>query len=289
MTGFEMGPAILFCPANRPDRYAKAMDRADAIILDLEDAVAPLERQKARQYLIDNPMDPDRTIVRVNPEDTGDFELDLRALEQTKYRHIMLAKTESTHSLARLAGYSVIALCETAKGILNASSIAAEANVTALMWGAEDLVASLGGVASRRADGQYRDIALHARSHVLLAAGSAGKHALDSVYTDITDQMGLKAESEDAQSIGFAAKVSIHPAQMPIIREAFLPTKSEVEHAQRILAAAEKSGGVFAFEGRMVDEPILRHARKVLIRAERSGTRPKADPDARGVAALSGR
>ncbi|MBT2556020.1 CoA ester lyase [Arthrobacter sp. ISL-5] len=285
-----MGPAILFCPANRPDRYAKAMDSADAIILDLEDAVAPLERQSARQSLVDNPVDPNRTIVRVNPVDTDDFELDLRALRQTGYRYIMLAKTETADSLAKLAGYSVIALCETAKGILNAPSIAEEGNVVALMWGAEDLVASLGGVTSRLANGHYRDIALHSRSQVLLAAGSAGKPAIDSVYTNITDLAGLKMESDDAQASGFAAKASIHPAQMPIIRSSFLPAQSEVIQARRILAAAEKSGGgVFAFEGRMVDEPILRHARKVLARAERSGTCPEADSDVSTAEALSGR
>jgi citrate lyase subunit beta/citryl-CoA lyase len=268
-----MGPAILFCPADRPDRYNKAMDRADAVILDLEDAVAPRDREQARQSLIANPLDPDRTIVRINPADTDDFELDLRALQQTRYRYVMLAKTEEPESLARLADYAVVALCETAKGVMNAASIAAAPNVVALMWGAEDMVASLGGTSSRRADGQYRDVALHARSQVLLAAGAAGKAALDSVYLNIADLAGLKAESYDALASGFAGKVSIHPGQMPVIRESFIPAADEVEKAERILAAAEQSGGVFVFEGRMVDEPVLRHARKVLARSGLSPTR----------------
>jgi citrate lyase subunit beta / citryl-CoA lyase len=267
VAAFEMGPAILFCPADRPDRYGKAMDRADAIILDLEDAVAPPDREQARQSLIANPLDPDRTIVRINPVGTDDFALDLRALQQTRYRYLMLAKTEEPESLARLADYSVVALCETAKGIINAAAIAAAPNVVALMWGAEDMVASLGGTSSRRSDGQYRDVALHARSHVLLAAGAAGKSALDSVYVDIADLTGLRAESDDALASGFAAKVSIHPGQMPVIRESFIPNRTEVARAQRMLAAAEQSGGVFTFEGRMVDEPVLRHARKTLARA----------------------
>ncbi|MEV7132153.1 CoA ester lyase [Arthrobacter sp. NPDC093128] len=274
MAAFEMGPALLFCPADRPDRYGKAMDRADAIILDLEDAVAPRDREQARQSLIANPMHPDRTIVRINPADTDDFELDLRALGQTRYRYLMLAKTEEPESLARLADYSVVALCETTKGVINAAAIAAAPNVVALMWGAEDMVASLGGTSSRRPDGQYRDIALHARSHVLLAAGAAGKVALDSVYLDIADITGLKAESDDALASGFAAKASIHPAQMPVIRESFIPTQTEVKRAQQVLAAAEHSGGVFTFEGRMVDEPVLRHARKTLARA---GLQPLQD------------
>jgi citrate lyase subunit beta/citryl-CoA lyase len=264
-----MGPAILFCPADRPDRYNKAMDRADAVILDLEDAVAPRDREQARHSLIANPMDPERTIVRINPADTEDFALDLGALLQTPYKHVMLAKAEGPESLARLAGYSVVALCETAKGIVNAAAIAAAPNVVALMWGAEDLVASLGGTSSRRPDGTYRDVALHARSQVLLASAAAGKASLDSVYLDIPDFAGLKTESEDAVASGFAAKVSIHPAQMPIIRASFLPTLAEVDEAERMLAAAEQhSGGVFTFEERMVDEPVLRHARKTLARAE---------------------
>ncbi|WP_083510538.1 HpcH/HpaI aldolase/citrate lyase family protein [Pseudarthrobacter sulfonivorans] len=262
-----MGPALLFCPASRPDRYGKAMDRADAVILDLEDAVAPQDREEARQSLIANPMDPDRTVVRINPAGSDDFAQDLRALQQTRYKHVMLAKTEEPESLAQLADYSIVALCETAKGIINAPAIAAAPNVVALMWGAEDMIASLGGTSSRRPDGQYRDVALHARSHVLLAAGAAGKAALDSVYVDIADLAGLKEECDDAIASGFTAKASIHPSQMPVIRAAYTPTQTEVEQAQRMLAAAEQTGGVFTFEGRMVDEPVLRHARKTLSRA----------------------
>jgi citrate lyase subunit beta/citryl-CoA lyase len=272
VAAFEMGPAILFCPADRPDRYSKAMDRADAVILDLEDAVAPQDRAQARRALIENPIDPDRTVVRINPADTEDFALDLRALGQTRYRYVMLAKTEEPEPLARLADYSVVALCETAKGVTNAAAIAAAPNVVALMWGAEDLVASLGGTSSRRPDGQYRDVPLHARSHVLLAAVAAEKAALDSVYVDIADLAGLKAESDDAIASGFTAKASIHPRQMPVIREAFTPTRAEVEQAQRMLTAAEESRGVFTFEGRMVDEPILRHARKTIARTRLSTT-----------------
>ena len=265
-----MGPAILFCPADRPDRYRKAMDRADAIILDLEDAVAPQERKQARQSLIANPMDPDRTIVRINPADTEDFALDLNALRQTRYQHVMLAKTEDPESLERLANYSVVALCETAKGAINAAAIASAPDVVALMWGAEDLVASLGGSSSRRPDGRYREVVRHARSQVLLAAGAAGKAALDSVYIDIADLDGLRDESDDAVASGFAAKASIHPGQMPVIHASFVPGPAEVAQAQRMLAAAEQCGGVFTFEGRMVDGPVLRHARKTLARAKSS-------------------
>ena len=263
---FSMGPAILFCPADRPDRYAKALQRADAVIIDLEDAVAAGDKKTARQALLANPLDPQRTIVRVNPAGTEDFAADLAAVRQTAYRTIMLAKTETLDDLAAVSDFNVVALCETALGVINAPQLAAAPNVVALMWGAEDLVASLGGSSSRHDSGGYRDVALHARSQVLLAAGAFGKLTIDSVYINIPDHEGLLAESRDASASGFGAKASIHPGQMPVIRQAFLPSAEQVERATRILAAAKDAAGVFTFEGQMVDEPLLRHARATLAR-----------------------
>lgn len=267
---FTMGPSILFCPADRSDRYAKAQERADAVVIDLEDAVAADNREAARRMLVEHPVDPARTIVRVNPAGSADFAADLTALRDTDYRTVMLAKTETPGDLAAVADYAVVALCETALGVLNAQQIAAAQNVVALMWGAEDLVASLGGSSSRNGSGGYRDVALHARSQVLLAAGAFGKVAIDSVYLDIADHEGLLAEAIDAQASGFGAKASIHPGQMDVIRQAFTPTPEQVERARQVLAAAETAGGVFTFEGQMVDEPLLRHARATLARAARA-------------------
>lgn len=267
MSTFTMGPAILFCPADRPDRYAKALERADAVIIDLEDAIAPGNREAARTALVAHPQDPERTIVRVNPVGSAAFAADMAALAATAYRTVMLAKTESAAQVAELAGYSVVALCETALGVLNSAQIAASPHVVALMWGAEDLVASLGGSSSRHDTGGYRDVALHARSQVLLAAGAHGKVAVDSVYLDIGDHAGLLAEALDAQASGFGAKASIHPGQMPVISQGFAPTPAQLERAERMLEAATRNGGVFAFEGQMVDEPLLRHARMIISRA----------------------
>ncbi|MCG2620391.1 CoA ester lyase [Arthrobacter sp. I2-34] len=266
---FLMGPVLLFCPADRPDRYAKALDRADAVILDLEDAVAPADRETARQALCGNPLDPERTIVRVNAAGTADHGPDLAALRRTAYRTVMLAKAEDTPDLAGLDGYQVLALCETARGVLNAGALAAQDQVTGLMWGAEDLVASLGGTSSRRADGSYRDIARHARSQVLLAAGARGKAAIDSVYLDIEDLDGLAAEAQDAAASGFSAKAAIHPGQAGPIRRAFRPTAEEAAYAADLLAAARREPGVFSFRGRMVDAPLIRHAEQTLRRAGR--------------------
>lgn len=275
---FMMGPALLFCPADRPERYQKAGERSDGVIVDLEDAVAPADKQRARGAILaqlgsagDVPeLDPSRTIIRINPAGTEEFEKDLHCLKHTPYRHIMLAKAESAEQLRELEGYSVIALCETAAGILNAAAIAAEPNVVGLMWGAEDLLASLGGTSSRTDDGGYRAVALHARSTVLLAAGASGKEAIDAVYVNIPDLDGLAAEARDAVASGFGSKACIHPSQVGAVRAAYAPSDAELAVAAELLAAAAAAGsGVFAFKGKMVDGPILKHAESTLRRAGR--------------------
>ena len=275
---FLMGPALLFCPADRPERYQKAAERADAVILDLEDAVAPADKQRARGAILaqlgaagDVPeLDPSRTIIRINPAGTEEFEKDLHCLKHTPYRHVMLAKTERAAQLKELAGYSVVALCETAAGIVNAGEIAAEPNVVALMWGAEDLLASLGGTSSRNDDGGYRAVALHARSTVLLAARAFGKEAVDSVYVNIPDLDGLAAEARDAAASGFGSKACIHPNQVAAVREAYAPSEADVAAAVELLDAAQAAGtGVFQHQGKMIDGPILKHAESTLRRAGR--------------------
>lgn len=269
MRSFSLGPALLFCPADRPERFAKALQRADAVILDLEDAVAPEAKTSARGALIDAELDPARVIVRVNAPGTEDFAADLRTLSQTDYRTVMVAKAESTKSFRAIdERFAVVALCETARGVVHAEKLAAADSVVALMWGAEDLVASLGGTSSRHADGRYRDVARQARTRVLLAAGAHGKAAIDAVYVDIPDTEGLAAEAADAAASGFAASACIHPGQVDTIRAAYRPGARDVAWARGVLTAAEGERGVFRYEGRMVDEPLLRHARMLLQRAD---------------------
>ncbi|MCI9889955.1 CoA ester lyase [Micrococcales bacterium 31B] len=265
---FTLGPSLLFVPADRPERYAKAAERADAIIVDLEDAVAEAAKEAARASVREHlpGLDLERTVVRVNPVGTPAFEPDLRALDGLGVRYVMLAKAEAADQLDALAGYRVLALCETAAGVLAAPEIARHPACVALMWGAEDLVASLGGSASRTPRGTYRDIPRFARSAVALAAAAAGRAAIDAVYLDIADTEGLRAEAEDAAALGFAATACIHPSQAGVIRAAYAPTEDEVAWARAVLAAAETERGVFTFEGRMVDEPVLRHARRVVAR-----------------------
>ena len=147
------------------------------------------------------------------------------------------------------------------------------------MWGGEDLVADLGGTSSRGEDGSYREVVRHARSAVLLAARAHGKSAIDAVHLDLADQDGLRAEAVDAAASGFTATACLHPDQVPIVRAAYAPTPEELERARALLAAAEEAGhGVFAHESRMVDGPLLRHARTLLARAVAAA--PEAAPAA---------
>lgn len=264
---FDLGPALLFCPADRPERYEKALERADAVILDLEDAVAPADKVSARVALIDHPLDPERVIVRVNVLDSADIVSDLASLSQTDYRRVMLAKAESPKAIGRIdPRFELVALCETARGVVAAEKIAAQQNVVALMWGAEDLVASLGGTSSRTPKGRYRDVARAARSRILLAAGAAGIAAIDAVHLDIADEKGLATEARDAAASGFRATACIHPSQVATIRDAYRADPATLAWARAVLDAAVGERGVFSFRGRMIDEPVLRHARAVVAR-----------------------
>jgi citrate lyase subunit beta/citryl-CoA lyase len=258
------GPAWLFCPADRPERFGKAAAAADVVILDLEDGVAAKDREAARRALIDTPLEPGRTVVRVNPSGTPDHELDLQALAETDYTTVMLAKTESAQQVGALAPLDVLVLVETPLGALNVVESTRADNAYAVMWGAEDLFAVTGGTANRRADGSYRDVALHVRSQSLLAAKAYGRLALDSVYIDIVDLDGLREESDDAVAVGFDGKVAIHPSQVAVIRDAYTPTDEQVRWARHVLAEVANQRGVFQFEGIMVDAPVLRRAERIV-------------------------
>lgn len=268
MSAFILGPALLFCPADRPERFEKAAARADAVILDLEDAVSADAKPAARRALLAAQLDPPRTVVRVNPVGSPELAADLDALARTDLRTIMLAKAESADALDALdPRFRVIAQCETARGVAEAERLAAHDRVIALAWGAEDLVASLGGTSSRGADGRYRDVVRHARSRILLAAGAAGTAAIDAVHVDLDDPAGLAEEAADAAASGFAATACIHPAQVEIVREAYRPAPELLAWAEAVLAAAEGERGVFRFDGKMIDEPVLAHARRIRRRS----------------------
>jgi citrate lyase subunit beta/citryl-CoA lyase len=265
------GPAWLFCPADRPERFEKAAAAADVVILDLEDSVAAKDREAARTALIETPLDPVRTVVRINPSATDDHQLDLEALTRTSYTTVMLAKTEAAQQVRDLAPLDVVVLIETPLGVVEVNALARMDNAIALMWGAEDLFAVTGGTSNRNADGTYRDVAKHVRSQTLLAAKAYGRMALDSVYLDIKDLDGLGKEVDDAVAVGFDAKVAIHPSQVAVIRSGYAPTAEQVSWARAVLARAAGERGVFQYEGLMVDAPVLRRAERIVALAPKDG------------------
>ncbi|MGO1949172.1 MAG: HpcH/HpaI aldolase/citrate lyase family protein [Mycobacteriaceae bacterium] len=279
------GAALLFAPADRPDRFAKAADRSDAIILDLEDGCRRENRAAARQHIIDagqdRSLEPARTIVRVNAPGTPDFDADVRAVAESPFTTVMLPKVEGAETLDALseavpdaATWRIIALVETPRGVLSLSEIADHPQVDALFWGAEDLTAALGGTSSRYGAGEvpapgggtsgnpggYREVPRLARSLVLLHAAASGIVALDSIHADTTDTAGAHAEAVDAAASGFSATVSIHPALVPVIRDAYRPTPEQAEWARRVLDGAATNSGAFAVDGQMIDAPLRRQA-----------------------------
>ncbi|MEV5910585.1 HpcH/HpaI aldolase/citrate lyase family protein [Streptomyces chartreusis] len=262
------GAALLFCPADRPDRFSKAAAAADMVILDLEDAVPAERKVQARANLTAHPLDPATVIVRINAARSADYAEDIAALRRTDYRWVMLPKAEDPREIDALAGCQVIALCETARGVVNAGQLAHAPGTRALMWGAEDLMASLGGGTSRLPDGTYRHISTHARATVLLHAAAAGIGAVDAVYLDTEDAEGLALEAEDAASSGFIAKACIHPRQANVVRQAFMPSYEDVQWARRVLSASRTEGAVFVLDGQMIDAPLLRQAEHLMRRSQ---------------------
>ncbi len=259
------GPGWLFCPADRPQRFEKAAAAADIVILDLEDGAG--DKPAAREALVDTPLDPARTVIRINAADSGEQELDLAALSRTRYTTVMLPKCEAAEQVTVLAPLEVVLIVETPLGALKVDETAAAANTVGVMWGAEDLFGFLGGTANRFADDSYRDVAKYVRSRSLLAAKAYGKQALDSVYIDIRNLDGLRTEVEDAVAVGFDIKVAIHPTQIAVIRSGYAPSPEQVVWARHVLAAAATQQGAFAFECIMVDAPVLRRAERIVALA----------------------
>lgn len=269
-------PAWLFVPGDRNDRYTKAAERSDVVIVDFEDAVGPDNKAAARKAFIqfqysDNALDPLKTVVRVNPVGSAHFHSDQKLLAELPGSgySVMVPKVEDAASLNHIRGARVYALIETVRGVVNVDAIAGHPGVSGLMWGAEDLFASLGGGTSRHRDtGQYRQPAMYARTKVLMAAKAHDKIAIDSVWTDIPNLEGLAAESEDAVNCGFSAKALIHPSHVDVVRKAFKPSGEELEWARGVVRAASSANtGAWTYQGQMIDEPLLQQARNILARA----------------------
>jgi citrate lyase subunit beta / citryl-CoA lyase len=288
--------SLLFVPADGAKKLDKAMTSgADAIIVDLEDSIAPDAKARARQsasaFLKDALASTARPqiLVRVNGLQTGLIDADLDAIAPARPDAIMLPKAEGgasvVHADAKLAvreamnnlpdGHiKIVALAtETAAALFVAGTFAgASARLTGLSWGAEDLSAELGAQANRDAQGRFLEPYRLAR--ILCLAGAAAAHvpAIDTVYVDFRDSDGLRRECDEACRDGFVAKLAIHPAQVPIINEAFTPSPAAVERARAIIEAfaANPGAGVVGIGGVMYDRPHLARAQQLLDRLNRS-------------------
>lgn len=274
--------SVLFSPGDQPDLMQKAPNSgADVVIYDLEDAVVPEQKPAAREavneVLTDEGFDPDCEVcVRVNPTGiAADDDLDVILAGDPRIDSVMLPKTADVADVEALtallaehdADLPVIALLESAAGVLHAESIAAADATDAVAFGAEDLAADLG--ATRTEEGTE---VLYAREHVVLAASAGGVDAIDTIHADFEDEAGLREQTEFAIDLGYDGKMAIHPAQVPVINETFTPDPEQVEWAEQVLTAraeAQREGrGVFRVQGEMIDAPLIAQAERIRDRAD---------------------
>jgi (S)-citramalyl-CoA lyase len=265
--------SILFVPGHRPDRFAKALATgADAVVIDLEDAVPPAEKSAARQAVLARPAAPAGVAlgVRMNALPSPEGIADLAALiGAAAPDFLLLPKVEAAAELAIVARAfgaaarppQLIALVESAEGLANAAAIAAVPGCAALAMGGIDLAADLGCAVA------WEPLLPH-RAALVLAAARSGRAVVDVPFVALDDEAGLAEETRRVQALGFTAKLAIHPRQVATIQGVLTPAAEEVAHARRVVAAMEAAaGGVCVVDGKMVDLPVLRAAERVLARA----------------------
>lgn len=268
--------SLLFMPGDDRRKIEKGIaTRPDCVIMDMEDGVALNRKVEARQGIVAALNELDfggvEKIVRINTIGSGLAEDELDAVLPAKPQALLVPKIETADQVAWVlhripADLPLLIMIETAKGIVNLRDIAAVPGLTALVFGAEDLIASVGG---QRTPSNHE--VAYARSALTIHAAAYGLQALDMVFVDFNDEAGVKAEARTALELGYSGKTAIHPKQIAPINEAFTPSAQEVERAQRLLAAHDQNqaigSGAFAFEGKMVDMPVVRAAQAVLARA----------------------
>lgn len=264
----------LFVPGDRPDRFDRALAAgADLVVVDLEDAVAPTQRAAAREHiatlLLDRTAAP--VAVRVNAVGTPDHPLDAE-LVRAHGCPVLLAKADDAAAAEALAPCPVIALVETARGVLAAPTLAGSPAVGRLALGHLDLATELG------IDPDDRTALAAARSALVLASAAAGlAPPIDGVTVDVADDARLTDDVAHARRLGLGGKLCIHPRQVPIAAAALAPTPDEVAWARRVVAAAG-TDAVTVLDGRMVDRPVVERARRLLTH------HPHHDPAPEGTA-----
>ena len=262
----------LFVPGNRPDRFDKAMaSPAGAVIVDLEDAVAPADKAAARSEFASwyggRGAAADRIVLRINDATTPWHDADMALVAQTGVRGVLLPKAESPAQIERLgsalaARGFVIPFVETAKGIVHVDALAGAARVQRIAFGNLDYVLDLD------LSGDERGF-LYPASRIAVASRAAGiASPIAGVTPEIGDNARLLADLDFARACGFGAKLCIHPTQIEPIHAAMRPSEREVAWAKRVAAAAEASGGAAVkVDGKMVDRPVIAKARRILARS----------------------
>ncbi|WP_406020596.1 CoA ester lyase [Nocardioides sp. NBC_00850] len=269
----ESARTFLFVPATRPERFVRAHESgADVVILDLEDAVAPDEKQAALDAALRWLTGVDQrptTMVRINGSDTAWHGAEVAALAGTG-APLLLPKAESAEQVedlhARAGRAPVVPLIETPGGVVEATSVAGAAGVVRLALGHLDLAAVLG------VDPDSYEAFRCTRSQLVLASAYAGLPApVDGVTTALDDEERLTRDVQHAVTLGFGGKLCIHPRQVGVVHDALRPADDEVAWARRVVGAAA-GGGAVSLDGRMVDPPVVARAHRVLLRA-------RVDPD----------
>ncbi|MDA8125948.1 MAG: CoA ester lyase [Deltaproteobacteria bacterium] len=273
----------IYLPGNRPRVIQKGtLLGADVVILDLEDSVAPDEKDAAR-ILVTNAIKSvnfgaAEVMVRINPLTTCGRE-DLAAVLPVEPDAIVVPKSENREGVqvveraileSKLGKrVAILPLIESAKGILNAYDIASASTlVEAITFGGEDFTKDIG--ATRTREGQEIFVG---RSLLVIAAKAAGVQALDTVFSDFNDMEGLRKDTLAVKQMGFDGRAAIHPSQIEVIHEVFTPTEKEIQAAVNVIRAAEiarkKGSGVAVVKGKMIDKPVIERAEKVICIAER--------------------
>ena len=278
--------SLLFVPGDRPERFAKAAaSGVDALILDLEDSVVPAGKAAAREAVaaaLSGAGAGERQVplfVRVNPLNTDAIADDIAAIYGGSPDGVMLPKAEGGEDVAALAamlpaGTAILPVAtETARAVFGLGGYAGAPGLCGLTWGAEDLPAAIGSV-SREADGRYTSVFETVRSLALLGAHAAGVPAIETVYPNFRDEIGLAAYAKRGARDGFTGMMAIHPAQVETINAAFTPTDEEIAHACAVvdLFAANPGAGALQLDGKMVDAPHLKAAQRLLARTGHTGS-----------------
>jgi len=284
-----MNRSYLFVPADSERKLSRAADAgADAVILDLEDSVTAASRPTARDLARNYAEGKHNVWVRINPIDSADAELDLAGVMPAVPAGIVLPKPRGADDVLLLARKldefekqhgieagktEILSICtERPEAIFTLGSYAgASSRLCALSWGAEDLSAAVGASTNRAADGSWLPPYELARSLCLFAAATAEVAAIDTVYTDYRNAEGLANYAASARRDGFAGMLAIHPAQVGIINQAFIPTTAELERAERIVALFDENpgAGALGLDGEMIDRPHFVQAQRILQLAKR--------------------